>query len=432
MDLYYQRLEIKWGDWRRQDGTNTTWQEVLENEELTKAWAKKMKEDHTRLARENLAVDILDSTLPSHVFRTLETANGFQEKLKRSADSLARYRNWNIAHADSEAGSSTRSSRSRESVPPQSTSAKRPAPPPSGERQSKKTKTVVPSARQALLQRWSRACKAAGAPPVRIRNDVDDQEIPPLDPRFIYIENDFYLGILADEFEEDEAYLAGCECVGPCEGDCNCLELISDEDGPTPAYDAEGLFRLDRSVVVECNKLCACGDECSNRVAQKGRDVEIEIFRTEDRGWGARSLQDLPKGKFLGLYTGRLIRREDAANLSDSHRSYTFDIDSLDNGPGVPDDRRYSVDAHSFGNWTRFVNHSCSPNVQVYSVMWDSTPQMNRPYLAFVTNQVIPAETELTIDYDPKAAYDRGKRRRPPGSKECRCGSACCRGWVAV
>lgn len=46
--------------------------------------------------------------------------------------------------------------------------------------------------------------------------------------------------------------------------------------------------------------------------------------------------------------------REAAASLSETnpgHRSYTFDLDSLDNGADVPRDWRYSVDAHDHGKF---------------------------------------------------------------------------------
>ena len=45
-----------------------------------------------------------------------------------------------------------------------------------------------------------------------------------------------------------------------------------------------------------------------------------------------------------------LSTREDAARLSESHRSYTFDLDTLDNSPGVSEGARYSVDAYKHGS----------------------------------------------------------------------------------
>ena len=48
---------------------------------------------------------------------------------------------------------------------------------------------------------------------------------------------------------------------------------------------------------------------CQNRVTQQPRDFSIQIFKTPDRGWGVRSMEDIPRGKVLGLYTGYVLAR---------------------------------------------------------------------------------------------------------------------------
>ncbi len=55
------------------------------------------------------------------------------------------------------------------------------------------------------------------------------------------------------------------------------------------------------------SKSCSCGEGCPNRVAQRPRDVPIEIFKTKTCGWGARATVDVPRGKVLGIYTGYAI-----------------------------------------------------------------------------------------------------------------------------
>jgi histone-lysine N-methyltransferase SUV39H len=49
---------------------------------------------------------------------------------------------------------------------------------------------------------------------------------------------------------------------------------------------------------------CSCGSICPNRVAQKPRDVPLQIFKTKHRGWGVRTPKALPKGKVIGIFTG--------------------------------------------------------------------------------------------------------------------------------
>lgn len=36
----------------------------------------------------------------------------------------------------------------------------------------------------------------------------------------------------------------------------------------------------------ECHAGCSCSKDCPNRVVERGRTIPLQIFRTEDRGWG--------------------------------------------------------------------------------------------------------------------------------------------------
>jgi hypothetical protein len=64
----------------------------------------------------------------------------------------------------------------------------------------------------------------------------------------------------------------------------------------------------DAFLVHECGRACRCGPACGNCVAQRARDVPLEIFKTRDgRGWGVRAGEALPAGRVLGLYTGELM-----------------------------------------------------------------------------------------------------------------------------
>lgn len=64
-----------------------------------------------------------------------------------------------------------------------------------------------------------------------------------------------------------------------------------------------GLIRS-RFLTLNGRQYCECGRHCGNRVAQRPRDIGIEIFDTNRYGWGVRALNDIPQGKVLGTYTG--------------------------------------------------------------------------------------------------------------------------------
>jgi len=139
-----------------------------------------------------------------------------------------------------------------------------------------------------------------------------------------------------------------------------------------------------------------------------------------------------------------VIRRAVAAALSDEQKTYLFDLDGRESRDEETPDDVYTVDSRTCGNWTRFINHSCSPNLAVYNVVYDTIPELNMPYIAFVAQVHIPAGTEFTFDYDPAAAAEleavqtaatvkgKGKGRSviPDGAQPCRCGSNECRGWM--
>ncbi|RDB30047.1 Histone-lysine N-methyltransferase, H3 lysine-9 specific, partial [Hypsizygus marmoreus] len=303
-----------------------------------------------------------------------------------------------------------------------------------------------PRRRRKLQQQWTSIAKACGAAQVTIVNEVDDEEVPDLPPEFKYIESEYrYSNKVRRPDDDDADYFIRCECE-ECElaTTCGCQGPSDLEDkygNKVYAYTAEGLFAFNvpRGIeVVECNRYCSCDPtDCPNRVAQQPRDVPIEIFKTNNRGWGARAPVDIEKGKVLGIYTGLLIRRDAAEAQPDDERSYCFDLDGREDPEHPTPDEVYSVDSRVYGNWTRFINHSCSPNLRIYLVVYDTIPEMNMPYLAFVATEDITARTEFTFDYDPAAASKtkgkgKGKVAIPEGAKPCMCGAPACRGWVRV
>ncbi|KAI9059590.1 SET domain-containing protein [Trametes sanguinea] len=300
--------------------------------------------------------------------------------------------------------------------------------------------------REALERDW--ATKLQGAAPVTFVNEVNGEEVPRLVDGFQYLERHYTRAPNVPSNREYADCLVSCDCTGRCRDAerCGCQDPseLKDEAGRRIfAYTWLRLFTFNLPPgmeVIECNKARSRRNErCPNRVAQRPRDVPIEIFRTRNRGWGARATTSLSRGKVVGIYTGR---REDVDRLAEGRRSYIFDLD-VHEGEDDEDEEhladKYSVDGYAYGNWTRFVNHSCEPNMRVVPVVWDTIPELNQPYLAFVATADIPARTELTIDYDPKAgeearaARQKGRRRSPPpGARECMCGAESCRGWVRV
>eukprot|EP00596_Hydrurales_sp_CCMP1899_P002583 CAMPEP_0119048148 /NCGR_PEP_ID=MMETSP1177-20130426/57314_1 /TAXON_ID=2985 /ORGANISM="Ochromonas sp, Strain CCMP1899" /LENGTH=268 /DNA_ID=CAMNT_0007023671 /DNA_START=878 /DNA_END=1684 /DNA_ORIENTATION=+ len=80
----------------------------------------------------------------------------------------------------------------------------------------------------------------------------------------------------------------------------------------------------------------------------------------------------------------------------------------------------FTVDAKRFGNVGRFLNHSCSPNLDIVTVMVESH-DVRIPRVAFFTSDFIPAKLELCYDYGYLHGNVDGK------SRKCLCGAEKCR-----
>ncbi|KAJ7620960.1 SET domain-containing protein [Roridomyces roridus] len=294
------------------------------------------------------------------------------------------------------------------------------------------------SRREIIQNEWNRLARDAGAARIEFINDVDEEEVPPgIGVLFPYLERKYLFDIGIAE----PSPMAGCECdgVAGCSkaSKCGCCTERKH------AYTDQGLFAFNTDEeITECNTYCSCPPKCINRVAQFPRPLPVQIFKTEERGWGARIPVNLVRGRVVGLYTGLLIRREDADKLSGRRASYCFDLDVNEAPDEDPPENAYSVDAYGCGNWTRFINHSCVPNLKIISVVYDTMPQDNMPYIALVATKTIPAYTELTFDYNPSHQIEFEAKRYKEKSKSimkqsktrtrCLCGAAQCRKWLSV
>lgn len=254
-------------------------------------------------------------------------------------------------------------------------------------------------------------------PPVSV---VNDQDKTPFPETFVYINNLIFNSAVP---RPDPDFLSGCECIGRCrnvKGGNYCHE-----DSP---YNNNGKLALTHTgAIYECNSNCTCDPAaCPNRVVQRGRMVPLEIFKTQKKGWGVRTKTTIKKNTFVEEYLGEVITEEEGAIRGKVYDkiglSYLFDMDLADG-----DDQKYVIDSYICGNSSHFFNHSCSPNLIVYGVFYDSMdPSFHR--LAFFSNQDIPAGVELTFDYTGTNDADDTFSKKFP----CHCGSNSCRNWIHI
>ncbi|GAQ84920.1 Putative histone H3 (Lys9) methyltransferase [Klebsormidium nitens] len=193
-------------------------------------------------------------------------------------------------------------------------------------------------------------------------------------------------------------------------------------------YDENRLLLLPPELhptIIECNPRCPCWPGCPNSTLQRGASVHLELFKTDNgRGFGVRTREDIQRGRLIGQYVGEVITSEEA---NKRNSVYLFNMDHHVRS-AEQQDEVYVVDGGPASSIIRYINHSCDPNLAIYSVYTD-TLHPGKPLLALYAIKDIVAGTELAYDYkygDPVQAS--------PGSTdghiECRCGAKNCQKWL--
>lgn len=120
----------------------------------------------------------------------------------------------------------------------------------------------------------------------------------------------------------DSEFMCGCDCTDDCldKTKCACwkLTLLGAKFGnpETPVEDIGYEYkRLNEQVptgIYECNSRCKCKSNCLNRVVQHPLQLKLQVFKTVNRGWGMRCLNDVPRGSFICCYAGNLLTEASA------------------------------------------------------------------------------------------------------------------------
>lgn len=105
-----------------------------------------------------------------------------------------------------------------------------------------------------------------------------------------------------------------CDCIDDCsdDGKCACRQrnnklAQTGKSSIVIGYEFKRLQNRFDGGIYECHEGCQCKKTCFNRVAQQPLNQFLEIFKTENCGWGVRCLNDLPKGTFVTCYFGEVI-----------------------------------------------------------------------------------------------------------------------------
>ncbi|XP_070534520.1 histone-lysine N-methyltransferase EHMT2-like [Ptychodera flava] len=218
--------------------------------------------------------------------------------------------------------------------------------------------------------------------PVPVVNNVDTTPAP---DDFLYITNSCETQPLY--VDANITNLSACDCEDECmTSSCSCAV-----NSVQCWYGKDGRLVSDLNIltgtplIFECNRRCRCYvSKCFNRVVQKGMQYQLQIYRTEKTGWGIRSMEFIPRGSFVCEYVGELITDEQADLRADT---YLFDLEN----------KNYDVfclDGRYYGNVSRFINHSCHPNIAPLRVFVEHQ-DLRCPRVAFFACTDIAAYEQL-------------------------------------
>ncbi|XP_061980005.1 histone-lysine N-methyltransferase, H3 lysine-9 specific SUVH4-like isoform X2 [Populus nigra] len=218
--------------------------------------------------------------------------------------------------------------------------------------------------------------------PIPVINVIDNPPIAP--PGFKYIKS---VQVARNVIIPPSA--SGCDCKGKCTNprSCSCARL-NGFDFPYVDIDGGRLIEA-KDVVFECGPGCSCGPSCINRVSQRGLKYQLE--RRQGDG---------------------------SAPAIDPLKKVDVKMDESES--------EFCIDAISYGNVTRFINHSCQPNLFVQCILSTHHDIRLARIVLFAADDILPMQ-ELTYDYgyalDSVVGPD-GKLKQSP----CYCGTDECRG----
>ncbi|KAL6903405.1 hypothetical protein ACP4OV_004218 [Aristida adscensionis] len=233
----------------------------------------------------------------------------------------------------------------------------------------------------------------------------------------------------------------GCGCVDGCSDSRKCVCTV--KNGGEIPFNDKGLIVAAKPLVYECGPTCKCPPTCHNRVGQHGIKFRLQVFKTKSMGWGVRTLDFIPCGSFVCEYIGEVLEDEEAQKRTTDeylfaigHNYYdetlweglSRSIPSLQKGLGKDNEAGFAVDASEMGNFAKFINHSCTPNLYAQNVLYDHD-DLSVPHVMFFASEDIQPYEELAYHYNYKIdqVHDANGNIK---KKKCLCGSFECDGWL--
>ncbi|KAJ5562669.1 AMP-binding enzyme [Penicillium sp. DV-2018c] len=147
--------------------------------------------------------------------------------------------------------------------------------------------------------------------------------------------------------------------------------------GPSSVSDSAHLFQVGWDCLL-------CGSElsCDCRLGDRAGEF-VELREYPNKGTGVRTLTGFQRDDILGIFAGELLPNPTEVVYPLLQRNDSNRHEDL-----------CSVSPHQFGNWTRYINHSCEPSTQ-FTIRTIG----DRVVTTVEAVRDIRAFEELTVDY---------------------------------
>ena len=209
---------------------------------------------------------------------------------------------------------------------------------------------------------------------------------------------------------------------GVHQADSACIQLNKNPRSGEPWFP----YNHDRCLIEVCDFIRECGTECKLgrkcllKLVQHGLPRDLEVFKTPNRGWGVRCWHKILAGDFISEYIGEILTSDDADLRDNDECFFDLQVVPFDSrgaaGAISQDSSEYLIDGRTRGNLTRFINHSCSPNLMVQCVF---VGKQNLPRICLFAAQDIEPGTELLYDY--------AQEHSGATAFQCSCGAENCK-----
>ncbi|ETO22783.1 beta-galactosidase, partial [Reticulomyxa filosa] len=143
--------------------------------------------------------------------------------------------------------------------------------------------------------------------------------------------------------------------------------------------------------IIECSDTCECEKtKCQNRVSQK-RTLSLYLEFDEHKHWSLFTSQPIANGQFVIEFVGEVLIKTEYKQRRDANPYLLIyrELSSQTNEVIT----EYFVDPFKYGNASRFINHSCDPNLTIQLVRYGC----DLPHLCLFACKDIQKGDELTF-----------------------------------